>query len=161
MTDNQLVLSAAPFGGAPRSLNDNVAQWLAVVPSFVATGGQEGWTVLTGPTTMFHLVSLATNNAQVVKNAPGVVVSAQCFNVNASPRYLKFYNKATTPAPASDTPVKVLMMPGNTTGAGVAVSFTLGAAFSTGIAIAIVTGISDTDNTAVGSADCVVNFDYL
>lgn len=114
----------------------------------------------TGGATPYHLVSAASNNATSVKASAGTVYDVQCFNTNASPRYLKFYDKATAPAPATDVPVKVIMMPGNASGAGATAAFPVGVNFANGIAIAIVTGIADNDNTAVGASDCVISFDY-
>lgn len=113
-----------------------------------------------GGATAYHLVSAATTNATSVKASAGQVYSVQCFNTNASPRYLKFFNKASAPVLGTDTPVKTIMMPGNSTGAGAVVQFPVGVAFSTGIAFAIVGGIADNDATAVGLNDCVINFDY-
>ena len=113
-----------------------------------------------GGLSMTHLVSANSNNATVVKNSAGQVYGIEVFNVNAAARYLKLYDKATAPNPASDTPVKTILIPGSTSGAGVVTSFTNGLAFSNGIAFILVTGMADTDNNSVGANDVVVNLNY-
>lgn len=113
-----------------------------------------------GGYTYHHVVSANSNNATSLKASAGQVYSIQVFNLNASPRYLKFYNKASAPSPGSDTVVKSILIPGNTAGAGVALSWPGGVEFSTGIAYALVTGVGNTDNTAVAASEIVLNIDY-
>lgn len=118
--------------------------------------------VTSGGLSMHHLTSAATNNATTVKASAGQVYSMQAMNKNASPRYLKFYNKASNPAPATDSSllVKVIMIPGNSAGAGAVLNWDKGLEFTTGVAYAVVNGASDTDNTSIGSEDVQVNVDY-
>lgn len=99
------------------------------------------------------VTSAATNNATLVKNTPGDVFHIVGFNATAGVKYLKFYNKASTPAPASDAALikAVFALP-----ASAVFSFnfsSFGFYFDTGVGYAIVTGTSDTDNTAVASGD--------
>ncbi len=110
--------------------------------------------------TTYEAVIAATNNAASVKNSAGQLYGLQCFNVNASPRYVKFYNVSGTPTPASDTVVKSILIPGNTAGGGVVIRFDPPIPFSTGIGIACVTGVSNTDNTSPSASDGVLNVDY-
>jgi hypothetical protein len=110
----------------------------------------------------YHFVTAANNNATVVKSRGGQVGVIVAFNVNAAARYLKFYDKATTPAPATDTPVFVVAMPGASTGAGSSVTIQhAGLNFLTGISVAVVTGLVDTDNSSVGSGDCTISLGYF
>jgi hypothetical protein len=102
----------------------------------------------------------ATNNATSVKASAGQVYGLQVFNVTATVIYLKLYDKASAPAPASDTPVKVIPIPANTAVGGAIIKWEQGVQFSTGIAYAVVTGLSSTDNTAVAVNSGVVNIDY-
>jgi hypothetical protein len=106
------------------------------------------------------IVSAATNNAQVVKNTAGFIRGIQAFNLNAAPRYLKIYDKATVPAPGTDTALlqKSLMIPGNTAGAGFALDLNI--ALNSGISIAIVSGIANNDNTSISANEVVVNIDF-
>ena len=108
----------------------------------------------------YHLVAAATTNATVLVAGPGTLGSVVVSSVNAAARYLKFYNKATTPAPATDTPAWVVPIPGNTAGAAFSASIPAGLRFTTGISFAIVTGIADTDNTAVAASEIVISLGY-
>jgi hypothetical protein len=107
-----------------------------------------------------HIVSANTNNATVLKASSGQLYSIQVFNLNAAARYIKFYNKATTPDPTADTVIKSILIPGNTAGAGVVISWPSGVAFATGIAYAVVTDVGDTGNTSVAANEIIVNIDY-
>lgn len=93
--------------------------------------------------------SAATNNATVAKASAGELYAVTGYNSNAALRYLKFYNKATTPAPAADTPFLTIALPPTT---AFGLNFD-GFKFSTGISYALVTGSGDTDNTSVGAGD--------
>lgn len=101
-----------------------------------------------------------SNNATTVKASAGQVYALQVFNVTATVAYLKLYNKATSPSPGSDTPVKVIAIPANTAVGGVVMKWEKGLEFTTGIAYAVVTGISGTDNTSVAANSGIVNIDY-
>jgi hypothetical protein len=116
----------------------------------------------TGGLTMSHTVSAASTNATSLKASAGQVYAIQAFNLNAAARYLKLYNKASAPTVGSDTPVKVLMIPGGSTaGAGVVVGdWSAGLAFGTGIAWALTTGLTDADTGAVAASEILVEIDY-
>jgi hypothetical protein len=114
----------------------------------------------TGGATLHKTISAASTNATSVKASAGKVVGVQAFNVNAEERFLKFYNKASAPTVGTDTPVKTLMIPGQTTGAGFVVGVPHGWAFATGIAFALTTGVADSDTGAVAANEIVVNLDY-
>lgn len=104
-----------------------------------------------------------SNNATVVKASPGNLYNIQVFNLTGTLFYLKFYNKTTSPAPATDSAllVKVIVVPANSSGAGVAIDFSTPIFFSTGIALAVVANVSNTDNTSVPSNAGVVNYGYF
>lgn len=93
--------------------------------------------------------SAATNNATVAKASPGTLAGFDVFNTNAAARYLKFYDKATTPAPATDVPVLTFYL-GPTAPRTV---FGIDFKFLVGIGYALVTGAADADNTAVGAGE--------
>lgn len=114
-----------------------------------------------GGATPGKLVSAASTNATSVKGSAGTLYSLIGFNLNASPRYLKFYNKASAPTVGSDTPVAVYMLPGNTAGAGMALPIpACGIDFGTGIAFALTTGIADADTGAVAANEICVSYAY-
>ena len=106
-----------------------------------------------------HLVSAATTNATNVKASAGQVYGITAFNLNAAPRYLKLHN--TAGAPTAGTGVTdTFLIPGNTAGAGLVLNIDKGIVFSTGIAFTLVTGIADTDATAVALNEIVLNIYY-
>lgn len=109
-----------------------------------------------------RLVSAASNNATSVKASAGALGFIFAVNLNAAVRYLKLYNKASAPAPATDNALLIatLPIPASTTGAGFMLPIPGGAAFSTGIAFAVVTGVSDTDNTSVAANEILLWLGY-
>jgi hypothetical protein len=116
----------------------------------------------TGGLTMSKTISAASTNATSLKASAGQVYAIQVFNLNAAARYLKLYNKASAPTVGTDVPVKVILIPGNTAGAGaVMCDWSAGLAFGTGIAWALTTGMADADTGAVAATEIVVNIDYI
>jgi hypothetical protein len=103
----------------------------------------------------YSAISAASNNATVVKATPGKVYRVQVGNNNAAIRYLKLYEKATAPAPASDTPVLRYVLP-----AASSQQIAVDRHFAAGIAFVIVTGGADTNNDSTGATEVFVNFDY-
>lgn len=114
-----------------------------------------------GGCSMHKLISAASTNATSVKAAQAGLYGVQVFNTNAAARYLKLYNKASAPTVGTDTPVKVLTIPGNAAGAGLVIHFANGLDFSTGLAYALTTGAADADTGAVAAAEIVVGLDYF
>lgn len=110
-----------------------------------------------GGSTPYHLLSANSNNATSLKASAGLVYGYSFSSTNASARWVKFYDKASAPAPASDTVKWAVEVPGN---AVVSVSIPEGMGFTTGIAFAAVTGSSDTDNTSVGAGDLSIDIRY-
>jgi hypothetical protein len=113
-----------------------------------------------GGLSISRVISAASNNAASVKASAGQVYAIYAHNTNTAVRYLKLYNKASSPTVGTDTPVMTLPIPGNTAGAGFVLEAAAGIAFATGIALAIVTGVADSDNTAVAANEVVVNLLY-
>jgi hypothetical protein len=115
----------------------------------------------TGGATPYKLNSAASTNATSVKASAGNIYGIQVYNTNASARYLKLYNKSSAPTVGSDTPVKVITIPGSTTGAGSNITLpNIGVSFGNGIAFAITTGAADSDTGAVAANEIIVNIDY-
>ena len=112
--------------------------------------------------TPFTLLSAGvTEDKTVVKASAGILKSLHVTNVNAAVAYVKFYDKATVPAVASDTPVAVFRVPGGATGTQSIIPFPPeGIAFATGIAFVIVTGVAITDATEVAANEVIVNGSY-
>jgi hypothetical protein len=104
------------------------------------------------------VVSAATTNATVVKASAGQVYGWFLSNINASPRYVKLFNKATAPTVGTDVPVLTLLIPA---GGAANCEFSNGIAFSTGIGFATTTAAADTDTGAVAVGEVVVNILYF
>lgn len=121
---------------------------------FVATlnqpAGAGGWTT-------HKLLSAATTNATALKTTPGQVGGWYIFNANAATRYVKLYNKASSPTVGTDTPVWVIAVPA---GGAANMEWTNGLAFPIGIAYATTTGIADADTAAVAANDLAINLAY-
>lgn len=113
-----------------------------------------------GGATPYKLVSAASTNATSLKASAGQIYSISAFNINGAVRYLKLYNKASAPTVGTDVPVHVYAIPGATTGGGFTLSIPVGMEFTTGIAFAITTGITDADTGAVAASEILVNIDY-
>jgi hypothetical protein len=111
-----------------------------------------------GTSTFHHAISAATTNATVVKASVGVISDIVVSNNAASPRYFKLYSKATAPTVGTDTPLKTILIPANST---VAISFApFGLRVTTGIGYALTTGITVADVAAVGANEMAVNISY-
>jgi len=104
----------------------------------------------------FTLNSAASTNATTVKASSGLMYNFIATNLANQPRYVKFYDKATTPNPASDTPDYVIPLQNGQT-----ITLALGVApfiFHHGISFAIVTSITGGGN--VGANDVVLSFTW-
>jgi hypothetical protein len=102
-------------------------------------------------------VTAASTNATVVKASPGTLKSVYIANVAGTPRYVKFHDTASTPTAGSGVVYRVMAQ------AGVVTNVVLpgdGRAFATGIALTVVTGITDADAVAVGAGDAIVEIAY-
>lgn len=114
-----------------------------------------------GGSTPYKLISAATTNATSVKASAGTLYMITASNVNAAVRYLKLYNKASAPTVGTDVPVFTFAIPGNTAGAGTNIPIpNVGINFSTGIAFALTTEITDTGATAVAASEISINLAY-
>lgn len=106
----------------------------------------------------YHAVASAGLNAGVLKASPGYLWSISATNATTTGTvYLKLYDQATVPVPATDTPVRTFGVPQGGTRQP---SLSVGARFAVGIALAITKNIGDHDATAIGNGDCVVDLVY-
>jgi hypothetical protein len=93
-------------------------------------------------------LSAASTNATAVKTSPGTVYGLIVINTTSTIYYLKLYNLAAAPVPATDTPYMTIPIPHSSAAGGGIVSITTaGIPFTTGIAYALVGGIAVDDNT--------------
>lgn len=103
--------------------------------------------------TPFHLVSANTTNAAVVKTSQGQLYGWAITNTNAAARYICFHNSSVAPVAG----VGVLFKYGIPATGASNQSFDFGIQFSGGISITTVVNPADSDNTAVGLNDLVIN----
>lgn len=102
--------------------------------------------------------STAAAVATSVKTSAGTIYGISASNPTATAAYLKLYNKASAPAPASDTPFRTIPVPANS---DVFVNFgEMGHRCATGIAYGITGAIGKTDTTAT-AAGIQVAADYI
>lgn len=105
----------------------------------------------------FKIISAASTNSTLVRGTITRITKLSITNTNASPRYVKFYNKATAPTVGTDIPVQTYMIPGNTAGAGNNPTITLPDVFTLGCGLAITTGYADNDTGAVALGEVIIN----
>lgn len=110
----------------------------------------------TGGCSKYHAVAAASTNAANIKASAGQVFSVRVFNNAAYPIYVKLHNTAGVPTAGAGVVETIGVQ------AGTHVNHVLppGSAFSTGIGITIVKGITDADATAVALSDGVVDVHY-
>ena len=99
----------------------------------------------------------ASTNLQVISAVPANLWTAVLQNNSGSVRYVKIYNKATAPVPASDTPVASWNIPAGQTWTH---ELEGGLSCPIGIALAITGGVADTDTTATAVDDVHATFIY-
>lgn len=110
--------------------------------------------------TPYTLVSAASNNATSLKASQGVVTMLYAYNRSSSEKYVKLYNKATAPAPASDSGLLLASIPVPPSGGVVLPIDASGLQFGTGIGFAIVGSYEVSDNTSVAAGDVILSMGY-
>lgn len=137
-----------PVWGADGTANDVNATTPLPIQDTPATSG--------GVTTS-SANSAASTNATSLKASAGHVYDITCTNSNTSARYLKLYNKASSPTVGTDTPAWRVMIPGS---GGITAHYPKGLVFGTGIAWALTTGAADNDTGSVAANEIQVNLGY-
>jgi hypothetical protein len=106
------------------------------------------------------LQGAASINATLVKGASAQLMEISVFNPTAAVIYLKLYNKASAPAPATDVGLLMDVIPVPVNGR-VGIEYgNLGKRFPAGLALATTTGPANTDATAP-AAGIIINGTYL
>lgn len=103
-----------------------------------------------GGATSGRIKAAASTNATNLKASAGQVYGYHLFNRAAYEVFVKLHNKASAPTVGTDVPAWTISIPPY---GGVAVSFSTGVVFGTGIGYQIVKGVADTDATAVAADD--------
>jgi hypothetical protein len=114
---------------------------------------------LKSPSLNTRVMSAATTNATIINGSPAFFYGTFACNVNAAARYVHIYNLATLPTAGSGTPQFTIAVPALVAGSSPCSQFTLdrGVYLPSGIGITITTGFADTDATATGASEVVVN----
>jgi hypothetical protein len=106
-----------------------------------------------------NYLSAATTNAQAPKTSAGSVFELDLTNFSATPRYFKFYDKASAPTVGTDLPILVIDIAANSTKT---IEFgNIGKRFSAGIAYAITGAQASADTTAIVAGDVRVSMTYI
>lgn len=104
----------------------------------------------TNGSTTSTLNAAGTTNATNLKASAGMIYGITVMNASAAVRYLRIYNKASSPTVGTDVPIMVIAVPATSSKE---INFSQGIKFSTGIGYATTTGAGATDNTAVTAGD--------
>jgi len=110
----------------------------------------------TGGANVYHLVTGATVSPFNIKSSPGKITGWYIYNSNAAARKVAFHNTAGAPTAGTNVFFSVVI-PGL---AGANCPYPAGIGFTAGIAITTVTGLADTDSTAVAANDLILNIFY-
>lgn len=100
----------------------------------------QGWQVYTA-------ISTASDNAANIYANPGAVGGWEIFNGTAATIYVKLYDKATAPAPASDAALLKAIIGVPAAGRSSIAPGACGITFAKGIGIAIVANAATNDDT--------------
>jgi hypothetical protein len=104
------------------------------------------------------VVSLATVNAANIKSSAANIYGFSFSNTSASAwAYVKLFNKATTPAPGTDTPAAVYPIP---PGGTLSRDMPVGLSFSAGLGIAVTANPALNDATAITANQVVGTVEY-
>lgn len=140
-----------------QALNEMLTTGLPIYkldPANDETVGAAGAGAAGGLSSAFR-VSAASTNAEVLKASPGRLYYVAVFCTNAAIRYLKLYNKATTPD-QNDGALILEVIPGLASIAATPIrQYPNGLYFSSGLGVRCVTGVGNTDNNAVALGDLV------
>jgi hypothetical protein len=109
------------------------------------------------PSSVYHVIAAAGNNAVLIVAGAGTVTGWEIFNNSGAPIFVKLYDMDGAPNPAADVPKQVI---GVQAGESSVCAPSAGVSYETGIAIAIVGGIGDHDNSSVELNACSVDIAY-
>jgi hypothetical protein len=128
------------------------------VPDLTVLGFETIWSEAGMPSSIYHAVAAAGNNAALIKSSAGTLTGWAVYNnLEEDTIFVKLYDTNVVPNPASLEPKQVIAItPGLVSIAPPSDGFT----YENGIGIAIVTGIADNDNSGVSLDACVVDIFY-
>ena len=109
-----------------------------------------------GGMSVYRNVNLGSGGVNI-KSSAGQIYGWFLFNNAGSVRYVKLYNKGSSPSVGFDTPFMTIPLP---PGGGANVNFVSGIALSSGIGIGATTGVADGDSSSPGANEVIVNIIY-
>lgn len=118
-------------------------------------------TVNSGPTSYVNAIAPATPAATTVKSAAGIIYGIECFNLLATPVYLKIFDVSAAVTLGTTAATFQFMIPGNTGGAGFVIQFGGARSCANAIKYAVTGGISLADNTSITTNSVIVDISYL
>jgi hypothetical protein len=140
-----------PYVQNTQTVSGSVTATVSTTTNIPATGQ--------GSSTYHNQLINSTKYLNSVKTSVGVIGSFCVSNSNqTSGYYLKMYNKASAPAPASDTPIFVYYIPANFNDCLDMGAW--GVRYTTGIAYSVVKNVIKTDSTAPNNNLVSVNIAY-
>ena len=104
-------------------------------------------------------IAPATPAVSTPKASAGVVTQISCFNILATPVYVKLFD-ASSVTLGTTAATYQFMCPGNTAGAGFVISFPWALTFATQIKYAVTGSIATNDNTSITAASVIVNIGF-
>lgn len=104
-------------------------------------------------------VAPATPSVSTPKASAGVVTQISCFNILATPVYVKLFDASSVTLGTTAASYQ-FMCPGNTAGAGFVISFPWALTFVTQIKYAVTGSIATNDNTSITASSVIVNIGY-
>ncbi len=124
-----------------------------------ADGTLDALTDLNTGATPGAIVTTASTNCSVLKNTAGTLFKLSAFfTPTSTANFIRIFDKATTPAPSTDTPVAIIAIPASSVPLP-NVQPSIGDTFTAGIGICVTgTGTATSNTSAVGGA--VVNYSY-
>ena len=112
-----------------------------------------------GYTSKGKLISAASVNNTLVKASASNVGLFTASNSAASARYLHLYDKVTAPVAGTDVPFHTYLLPASS---NVVIPIpAAGLRTTSGFGFSITAGAADTDATAIGAGEVIVNYEYI
>ena len=145
---------------ALRNAFENLAtdESLKLVHSSQVDGNQKTRVVpaVSGGLSVYRNINLGAAGLGI-KTSSGQVYGWFLFNTASAIRYIKLYNKSSSPMVGIDKPYMTIPLPA---GGGANVSFTSGIYFSKGIGICATTGVADGNTVSPADGDIIANIIY-
>ena len=118
-----------------------------------------------GGLSVYSVISAASTNAAAIKTSAGQMYGFDVYNIDETPIYVKFYDLAVAPTVGTSTVKMRYGVASSASGTGADGQswgrfWSMGIPFSTGIAVAMVVGITDADASALSASEVLLNVYY-